>query len=225
MREIILDVESTGLSISEDRIAEIGCVEVVDKVPTGNVFHCYIDPCKPMAREATKVHGLTDDFLRGKPTFIEVVLEFLEFIDGDPLVAHNATYDVGILNHELARIGLDPLPNQVVNTLPLARKVKKGGLHNLDALAKHYKVKIAREKHGALLDAKILARVYIELVGGAQQALRFEMPGQTQSPVLEAPRQRERPFRSVEVDLEFMGYMKTIPSAIWGDYVPVANSL
>lgn len=173
IREIVVDCETTGLSRLDDRIIELGCVELKDLIPTGNYFHVYINPGKrKVHKEALRVHGITDAFLKDKPPFVEVALDFLEFVQGATLVAHNATFDIGMLNAEMKRLGLRPIQNQVVDTLPLAKEVKKGGLHNLDALCRHFDIrKRNRTKHGALLDAEILADVYVELRGGRQRGM------------------------------------------------------
>ncbi|MEE9481766.1 DNA polymerase III subunit epsilon [Methylobacterium ajmalii] len=172
MREIIMDTETTGMSFSEDRVVEIGAVEILDLLPTGRTFHAYINPMRPVSPGAQKVHGLTNEFLKRKPTFRRVAPKFLEFIAGAQLVAHNAPFDLGMLNAELERNGLERLTNPVVDSLALARQVKKGGRHNLDALCTHYKIdNTKRTLHGALLDSEILAEVYLQLRGGRQMGL------------------------------------------------------
>ena len=179
MREIVLDTETTGLDArGADRLVEIGCVELLNHIPTGRVFHRYINPQRSMPAEAFRVHGLSDEFLRDKPLFAAVVDEFLAFIEGARLVIHNAEFDVGFLNMELARERRPAiLPESVLDTLHLARRRHPGGPNSLDALCARYRIdNSGRTKHGALLDAELLADVYLELIGGRQAALG--LPGE-----------------------------------------------
>lgn len=172
MRVIVLDTETTGLSWAEgDRLVEIGAVELVNMIPTGQNFHRYINPERPVSEGAAEVHGLTDAFLADKPRFGEIVGEFMAFLgEGDPIVIHNAAFDTGFINAELGRHGFRPLPpERVVDTLTLARRKHPGASNSLDALCARYGIdNSARTKHGALLDAEILAEVYAELLGGRQ---------------------------------------------------------
>ena len=174
MREIVLDTETTGFDPEEgDRVVEIGAVELVGHVPTGRTYHQYVDPERPMPQAAFEVHGLGDEFLRGKPVFAEVARAFLDFVDGAPLVIHNAAFDMRFLNFELARAGLPTIaPERAVDTLEIARRRFPGAGNSLDALCRRFGVdNSARTKHGALLDSEILAEVYLELIGGRQPAL------------------------------------------------------
>lgn len=174
MREIVLDTETTGLDpTSGHRIVEIGCVEVVNHVSTGRTFHCYINPERRMDPEAEAVHGLGDAFLADKPVFAAIVEDFLGFIEDAPLVIHNAPFDMGFLNAELARLKLSTLPrDRAVDTVQLARRKFPGAQVNLDALCRRYGIDNSnRELHGALLDAQLLAEVYLELRGGRQPGL------------------------------------------------------
>lgn len=172
MREVIMDTETTGLSYSEDRVVEIGAVEIFDLLPTGRTFHAYINPQRTVPAAAEKIHGLSNEFLKRKPTFRRVAPKFLEFIAGAQLVAHNASFDLGMLNAELERNGFEKLTNPVVDSMAVARQVKKGGRHNLDALCTYYKIDNSkRTLHGALLDSEILAEVYLQLRGGRQMGL------------------------------------------------------
>ena len=174
MREIIFDTETTGLSpAGGDRMVEIGCIEMIGRVETGRHFHCYFNPDRPMPSEAEAVHGLSDIFLSDKPRFAERVEELLEFIADSPLVAHNASFDFGFLNHELERCGRPSVcMTRMVDTLVLARTRHPGAKHSLDALCTRYGVdRTQRVKHGALLDAQLLSQVYIELTGGRQIGL------------------------------------------------------
>jgi DNA polymerase-3 subunit epsilon len=174
MREIVFDTETTGLSpAGGDRMVEIGCIEMIGRVETGRHFHCYFNPERPMPSEAEAVHGLSDIFLSDKPRFADKAEELLEFIGDAPLVAHNAGFDFGFLNHELERVGRPSIAMcRMVDTLMLARSRHPGAKHSLDALCTRYGVdRSQRVKHGALLDAQLLAQVYIELTGGRQIGL------------------------------------------------------
>ncbi|HVF36308.1 MAG TPA: DNA polymerase III subunit epsilon [Sphingomicrobium sp.] len=174
MREIIFDTETTGLSpAGGDRMIEIGCIELVGRIETGRHYHCYFNPERRMPSEAESVHGLTDIFLSDKPRFADKVDELLEFIGESPLVAHNAGFDFGFLNHELERCGRGSVcMTRMVDTLAIARTRHPGAKHSLDALCTRFGVdRSHRVKHGALLDAQLLAQVYIELTGGRQIGL------------------------------------------------------
>ena len=174
MREIVFDTETTGLSpAGGDRMVEIGCIEMIGRIETGRHFHCYFNPERPMPSEAEAVHGLSDIFLSDKPRFADKADELLEFIGDSPLVAHNAGFDFGFLNHELERTGRTSIcMSRMVDTLVLARSRHPGAKHSLDALCTRYGVdRSQRVKHGALLDAQLLAQVYIELTGGRQIGL------------------------------------------------------
>lgn len=174
MREIIFDTETTGLSpAGGDRMVEIGCLELFNRVETGRTFHAYFNPERPMPTEAEAVHGLSDTFLSDKPCFPDKVDELLEFIGDSPLIAHNAAFDFGFLNHELQRCARDPIcMSRMIDTLMLARSKHPGAKHSLDALCTRFGVdRSHRVKHGALLDAQLLAQVYVELTGGRQIGL------------------------------------------------------
>ncbi|MFO1257465.1 MAG: DNA polymerase III subunit epsilon [Gammaproteobacteria bacterium] len=172
MRQITLDTETTGLSPQAGhRIIEIGAVELINRRPTGNVFHCYLQPDREVDFGAMKVHGISNEFLIDKPRFHEVVSDFKEFIQGAELIIHNAPFDIGFINYELSLLK-DPWADisalfSIIDTLPLARKKHPGQKNNLDALCKRYQVDNAgRTLHGALLDAQILAEVYLAMTGG-----------------------------------------------------------
>jgi DNA polymerase-3 subunit epsilon len=174
MREIVVDTETTGLDpFQGHRVVEIGCVEMVNRFATGKTFHCYLNPERDMPAEAFAVHGLSADFLKDKPCFAEVVDEFLAFVGDAPLVIHNAAFDLGFLNAELERIGRTALSRErLVDTLMLARRKHPGGANRLDDLCARYGIDNSRRtKHGALLDAEILAEVYLELIGARQAQL------------------------------------------------------
>ncbi|PVB62004.1 DNA polymerase III subunit epsilon [Labrenzia sp. 011] len=174
MREISFDTETTGLNPrGGDRLVEIGGVELINHIPTGNAYHVYINPQRDMPEEAFRVHGLSAEFLADKPLFPDIVDEFLEFVGDGTLVIHNAAFDMGFINMELERAGRGPIPgSQVIDTLDIARRKHPSGPNSLDALCSRYGIDNSRRvKHGALLDAEILAEVYLELIGGRQTAL------------------------------------------------------
>lgn len=174
MREIVLDTETTGLYPDQGhRIVEIGCVELINHVANDRHFHVYINPERPMDADAEAVHGLTDGFLADKPVFTEIVDGFLTFIGDAPLVIHNAAFDIGFLNAELGRAGYPTLPmNRAIDTVKIARRRFPGAQASLDALCRRYGIDLSdRSLHGALLDANLLAKVYLELRGGSQPNL------------------------------------------------------
>ena len=174
MREIVFDTETTGLSpLNGDRVVEIGCVELLNRVETGRSFHSYFNPGRPMPSEAEAVHGLSDRFLSDKPAFADVCEELLDFIGEAPMIAHNASFDFGFVNHELGQCGRPSVcMSRMVCTLSIARQKFPGAKHSLDALCTRFGVdRSQRIKHGALLDAQLLAQVYVELTGGRQIGL------------------------------------------------------
>jgi len=174
MREIVFDTETTGLSpLNGDRVVEIGCVEMFNRCETGRTFHSYFNPGRPMPTEAETVHGLSDRFLSDKPAFADVCEELIAFIGEAPMVAHNASFDFGFVNHELSQCGRPSVcMSRMVCTLTLARQKFPGAKHSLDALCTRFGVdRSQRIKHGALLDAQLLAQVYVELTGGRQIGL------------------------------------------------------
>lgn len=177
MRELVMDTETTGLDPRDgDRLVEIGAVEVINYIPTGEVYHVYINPERSMPVAAFDVHGLSEEFLKDKPLFSEVAAGFLEFVGSDNLVIHNAAFDMGFINMELNRIGHPPIAaEQVVDTLRIARKKHTSGPNSLDALCSRYGIDNSRRtKHGALLDSELLAEVYLELMGGRQAGLGLQ---------------------------------------------------
>lgn len=174
MREIIFDTETTGLDARDDRIIEIGAVELENRFVTGRTFHVFINPQgKTVHPDALEVHGITNEFLNDKPIFKEVLGDWLSFTKGAKLIAHNAKFDVGFFNAEFERVGFPPLEqSRIIDSLSLARRRHPMGSNSLDALCKRYGIDNSkREKHGALLDSELLAEVYIELVGGKQATL------------------------------------------------------
>ncbi|MFM5914970.1 MAG: DNA polymerase III subunit epsilon [Chakrabartia godavariana] len=174
MREVVFDTETTGLSAANgDRMVEIGCVELVNRVETGRVFHAYINPERPMNPEAQAVHGLSDAFLADKPLFSDIVEDLLDFFDESPLVAHNANFDFAFLNEELSRLNRPDIAQaRMIDTLALSKVKFPGAKHSLDALCTRFGIdRSHRIKHGALLDAQLLSLVYVELTGGRQIGL------------------------------------------------------
>jgi DNA polymerase-3 subunit epsilon len=178
MREIIFDTETTGLDSRTDRIIEIAGVELVNRFPTGRTFHVYVNPQgREVSAEAREIHGIGNEDLADKPSFDAIAADFLAFVDGAHLIAHNAGFDVAFINAEFARLGHPPLAEaNVVDTLAIARRKHPMGPNSLDALCRRYGIDNSRRtKHGALLDCELLAEVYIELIGGKQAALGLEI--------------------------------------------------
>mgnify|MGYP001447230028 FL=1 len=177
MRSITLDIETTGLSFLEGhKIVEIGCVELVNNFPSGKTWQRYINPERSMPEEAFKIHGLSEEFLINKPVFSDIIDDFLNFIKDSDLIIHNSRFDLTFINYELEANNskaIDPKKNNVIDTLNLARKMYPGQSVSLDALSRRYKINIERENHGALLDAEILAEVYLEMHGGRQQNINL----------------------------------------------------
>jgi DNA polymerase-3 subunit epsilon len=176
MKEIVLDTETTGISVKEGhRIVEIGCIELDNLIPTKNKFHCYLNPERKVSEKAFEVHGYSDEFLSKQKKFKEIVEEFLNFIEGKKLVIHNAEFDIAHLNHELKLLGKDELKNEVTDTLTLARDKFPGSPISLDALCKRYRIDNSkRVQHTALIDCELLAKVYINLIDQKEPTLDFQ---------------------------------------------------
>ena len=176
MNEIILDTETTGLSIKDGhRIVEIGCIELNELIPTQNKFHCYLNPERKVSEKALEVHGYTDEFLSKKKKFSEIVDEFLNFIEGKRLIIHNAEFDLSHLNNELKILGKEPIKNEIIDTLILARNKFPGSSISLDALCKRYRIdNTKRTLHNALIDCDLLAKVYINLIDQKEPTLNFK---------------------------------------------------
>jgi len=195
LREIVLDTETTGLDpFDGHRIVEIGAIELINCIPTGRVWHCHVNPEREVPYQAFEVHGLSYEFLRDKPRFAELADDMLGFIEGAMLVMHNAAFDFGFLNAELDRLARPALRwDRIVDTLALARRKHPGSPCSLDALCKRYGIDLSeREKHSALLDCRLLAGVYVELVGGHQARLEFAVNG-AQAALLQANGEGSRP--------------------------------
>lgn len=197
MREIVFDTETTGLEANGgDRITELGCVEVVDCIPTGRTFHAYVNPERSTPQEVVEITGLTDEFLADKPVFAEVADDFMEFVGDAVMVAHNAGFDRGFINMELARLGREIYPeDRFKDTARIARAKFPGSYVSLDALCKRFDISLeTRDKHGALIDALLLAEVYLELTGGRTQVLDLSGQGRgTAGAKVEFPPQPQRP--------------------------------
>jgi DNA polymerase-3 subunit epsilon len=226
MREIVFDTETTGLDPKTgDRMVEIGCMELVNRVPSGRTFHAYFNPDRPMPIEAEQVHGLSDAFLADKPRFHESAGDLIEFLADSPLVAHNAQFDFGFLNHELAACGHAEISlERMVDTLAIARRRHPGAKHTLDALCTRYGIdRSHRVKHGALLDAELLAQVYVELTGGRQIGLELaaEITETTVERVSITTTDRTfrepRPHAPSEAELaRHKAFVETLDSPLWG---------
>ncbi|WP_109807942.1 DNA polymerase III subunit epsilon [Sphingosinithalassobacter portus] len=225
MREIVFDTETTGLSFSSgDRMVEIGCIELINRVPTGASFHAYFNPQRAMPIEAFNVHGLSEVFLSDKPCFHERCEELLDFIGDSPLVAHNAGFDFGFLNGELGMCGRPHVHGErMIDTLSIARVKHPGAKHTLDALCTRYGIDLSqRTLHGALLDAQLLAQVYIELTGGRQITLGLAVEAESallqpvQAPVRNTVR-AARSFTISDAELErHAAFIAQMDQPLWG---------
>jgi DNA polymerase-3 subunit epsilon len=238
MREIVLDTETTGLDPTKgDRLIEIGCIELYNRIPTGREYHRFINPDRDVPAEAQAVHGISTEFLKDKPRFRDVADEFLEFIAGDVLVIHNAAFDVGFLSAELARLGKPPIAmSRVVDTLALARRRHPAGPNSLDALCKRYGVDNSkRTKHGALMDSLLLADVYVELLGErqatlglAQSAAAKESAARRAGAAQRKAQQRPQPLPprlSAAMEAAHQAFVETLgQNAIWRRFYPQAPS-
>ncbi|MGU3536394.1 DNA polymerase III subunit epsilon [Methylobacterium sp. A54F] len=234
LREIVLDTETTGTDARNgDRLIEIGCVELINHIQTGKTFHRFVNPQRAVSEGAFGVHGISDAMLADKPVFAEVVADFVAFCGDARLVIHNAPFDVGFLNMEFGRLGADGPPpialEAVVDTLVLARRRHPGAANNLDALCARYGIDTTRRtKHGALLDAQILAEVYVELLGGKQQSLGLAAAVREDAVVVAgtegaAEAVGPRPHRSrltAEEQARHDAFRASLgPAAVWRDYI------
>ena len=229
MREIVFDTETTGLDPNQgDRLVEIGCIELVNRFPSGRTFHCYFNPERDMPEAAFNVHGLSSDFLKDKPLFAHKVAELIEFLGDAPLIAHNAMFDLGFLNAELGRAKKAVVNRErLVDTLMLARRKHPGGSNRLDDLCARYKIDNSKRiKHGALLDAELLAEVYVDLVGARQSQLLLASEAEEirVNAAGDAPRrQRPVPLAPRVSDAEREAHRAFIATlgdkAIWNEYL------
>ena len=240
MREIVFDTETTGLSAANgDRIVEIGCIELINRVETGKSFHSYFNPERAMDPAAQAVHGLSDVFLSDKPLFEDKVEELLDFLDSSPLVAHNARFDFSFLNHELGGCGrLHISESRMVDTLVLARARHPGAKHSLDALCTRFGIdRSHRVMHGALLDAQLLAQVYVELTGGRQIGLQLPPESKNNGFIDDTavsggdPGRKnaiQRPVRVFEPSAEELirhrAFLKKLTNPLWIDEAAVLSS-
>ena len=229
MREIILDTETTGLSPIDHRVVEIGCIELVNHVATGREFHAYINPERDMPAEAEAVHGLSSEFLSTKPLFAAIVEDFLAFVGDSPVVAHNAGFDMGFINAELKRLDRAPLAaDRAIDTVLLARRKFPGAQASLDALCRRFAIDTsARTKHGALLDAQLLAQVYLELVGGREPGLALAMSETVAVNIaaVERAHREPRPHAPTAEELAaHTAFIATIKNALWSKVEEPAGS-
>ena len=223
MREIVLDTETTGLDPkSGDRLVEIGCVELDNHLPTGRTYHQYVNPERDMPEEAFRVHGLSEAFLAKHPVFADIADAFLEFIGDAVLVIHNASFDLGFINAELQRLGRASVESRrAIDTVQIARGKYPGAQASLDALCRRFEIDLsARTKHGALLDAELLADVYLELVGGRQPV--FELASQRRRSASQTVGTREKPARPVRPhapseaeSIAHQAFLEKITDPIW----------
>jgi len=234
MREIVFDTETTGLSPADGhRLVEIGCVELFNRVETGRHFHAYFHPDRDMPIEAERVHGLSITFLSDKPRFHETAVELIAFLEDSPLVAHNAAFDFGFLNWELAACGLPTVAaERMVDTLAIARTRHPGAKHSLDALCTRYGIdRSHRVKHGALLDAQLLAQLYVELTGGRQIGLSLGQTAEVDEagPIIVtiAPTPANRPIRaprphaaSADELARHQAFVATLTNPVWAAFGP-----
>ena len=223
MREIVLDTETTGLDPSKgDRVVEIGCVETMHHIATGESFHVYINPERDMPVEAFNVHGLSEEFLSDKPVFAEILGDFMTFIGDSPLVIHNAEFDMKFLNSELKKLGRPMLDrDRAIDTVAMARRKFPGAQANLDALCRRFEIDLSRrDKHGALLDAELLAEVYLELIGGRQPGLVLDAASGSKdgkaAKAIEREARAPRPHAASEEDLaRHKAFLEKIKDPLW----------
>ncbi len=220
MREIVLDTETTGLDpLQGHRVVEIGCLELVNHMPTGRTFHVYLNPDRDMPLGAFQVHGLSEEFLSDKPRFPEIVGDFVDFIGEATLIAHNASFDVAFLNAELQRTGRPVIPGErVVDTLALARRKFPGANNSLDALCRRFGVdNSSRTLHGALLDSELLAEVYLELIGGRQPGLVLSLETtEVTSIVIQRIKREPRPHAPSDEELAaHAAFVAGLSNALW----------
>jgi DNA polymerase-3 subunit epsilon len=228
VREIVFDTETTGLNPSGgDRMVEIGCVEVFNRVETGRHFHAYFNPERDMPFEAQEIHGLSNLFLSDKPRFADLAQELLDFLEDSPLVAHNASFDFGFLNFELDRCGRGAVGmHRMVDTLMLARSRHPGAKHSLDALCVRFGIdRSHRVKHGALLDAQLLAQVYVELTGGRQiglglvaETVSVAVPASARPVTIREPRPARPHFAAAEELERHRAFISRLVEPLWARY-------
>ncbi len=230
IREIVLDTETTGLDPRKGhRVVEIACVELLDLLPTGRHFHRYIDPRRDIDPDAERIHGLSRAFLSDKPTFEDIAGALLEFLDDAPIIAHNAAFDRGFINHELKLSAQSIVPEpRWIDSLAIAQKRFPGMFNSLDALCKRFKISLAdREKHGALIDAQLLGEVYLELRGGRETMLDLEQTRKidVSQPIVRLDYgRRPRPLRARLTELESANHTKFVQQELRLDAVWLSRS-
>lgn len=223
VREIAFDTETTGFDArGDDRLTEIGCVELIDFLPTGNTYHTHLDPQRELSAKITEITGLTTEFLRGKPLFADVAQDFIDFVGDSPMIAHNANFDRGFINAALERADFAPyLGKRFIDTLMIARQKFPGASNSLDALCKRFDISLAsRTTHGALIDAELLAKVYLELKGGRARNLDFKMEQKSVTVTTARARPRPAALDSLITEDERLAHEKFIEdklghNAIW----------
>ena len=228
IREVVLDTETTGLRPRDgDRIIEIGIVELINHLPTGKIYHKYINPQRDIPEESTRVHGITAEMVKDAPLFVHVVEEFLDFIQDSPMIIHNASFDMGFLNAELDRLCRPMIPTErAIDTLKIARKKFPGSPASLDALCRRFNIDLSvREKHGAWVDAELLAKVYLELIGGRQVSFQFQEDEDAGMGIVEVSdvlnlQKSFRPSRQYKLtDAEkenHQEFIKSLKNSLWG---------
>ena len=226
VREIAFDTETTGFDArGDDRLTEIGCVELIDFMPTGKTYHTYVDPQRELSAKVTEITGLTTEFLKGKPLFEDIAQDFIDFVGDSPMIAHNANFDRGFINAGLERAGFAIYPgNRFIDTLMIARRKFPGASNTLDALCRRFDISLAtRDTHGALVDAELLAKVYLELNGGRARILDFQEEQTSVTVTTARARPRPAPLVSLITDEERAAHDKFVEeklgeNAIWKRY-------
>lgn len=225
MREIVLDTETTGLRPNEgDRLVEIGCIELINHMPSGNNFHKYVNPERDMPDEAFRVHGLSEEFLSQHPVFSDIAQDLVAYLGDAPLIIHNASFDMGFINAELKGVGLPTIPmERTVDTVIMARRKFPGSPASLDALCRRFNIdNSSRTLHGALLDAELLAEVYLELIGGREPGLALsaedakKAAGEDSTVTIERPYREPRPHAPDEAELAaHLAFIKRLEKPLW----------
>lgn len=226
VREIAFDTETTGFDArGDDRLTEIGCVELIDFLPTGNTYHTYVDPQRELSAKVTEITGLTTEFLKGKPLFADVAQDFMDFVGDSPMIAHNASFDRGFINAGLERAGFAEYPGKrFIDTLMIARQKFPGASNTLDALCKRFDISLAtRTTHGALVDAELLAKVYLELRGGRARNLDFAVEQTSVTVTVARARPRPAKLDSLITEAEAVAHEQFVEeklgeNAIWKRY-------
>jgi len=221
MREIVLDTETTGLNYREgDRVIEVGCVELINHIPTGNNLQFYCSTDRKIGEDAIKIHGLTNEFLNKYSAFKEHLINFFDFIKNDTLIIHNAEFDVGFINNELRLVGEKDITNKVIDTMLLARKRLNTRTTNLDYLCRRFSIDLSSRKlHGALLDCHLLAEVYLELMGGKQTSLNLSEFNKNKASQIKKPMVNNKNINKIKLTKKetqsHKDFVKGIKNALW----------